>query len=567
MTIKKMRPAKYSNNAISESKSIALLELILDKSKVITHLSKNDKTPNYDGFIEVIDNEGYPVGKIETQIKTHRENYTSPSFSVELKLLVYARDVAQLPFFLIAVDQKNNKAFWKEISRDSAIQLIDKALDKSRKQKSISIKFENENEIYHNPPYNIWGAIVEEHKKLIYNSGEINKQLLVTTAELNRLKSEFNERNSNSNYIQMHIFLDTLNNLFYNEFKIIKKLFVSDFWKLGLITFGEVTEKRIAYSLFSIGWNENFKQIDSYQESQNFQEFINNYPSVKSYSNKNPIVEIPVNYAYETLWEYLKLMLDKKFLWPNNESLERELLFYLKDTQFNGNKIEEVKTLELISFKQEIEEYLILIPENKRRLMQVFPELTDNLYRALDYIQNLRIQGKNSIIRQTPSKQTMQSIAISVGETGQFPENIASTLFDYWDVLLRSYENVVEEFFPQIKSELSNYNCTYIIIPFIELSSVNNKTFGIGWLSVLKLNNAMGKQGIKVIIEKNDSNIKLDYKNNTVLYKDKKYKYVNYSIEKIVISRLGDNMPIRKGVYNLLAENLKRYFEKRMVNL
>lgn len=557
--MKKITAKRYTRNASSDMSSITTLKSILDLKKVIAHLSENDKTPNYDGYLEILDDKGIPIGKIETQVKTHREKYSNPSFSVTLNLLAYAKDVVQLPFILVAVDQKNKMAFWTEITPENARIFIDKALGGKQKSNSFSIQFEKGNEISLNPPYGSWKKIIENHKKLFRESTEINRQLIISEAELKKLKLklDFIERDENPNYVQMHIFLDTLNNLFSSEFKIIRKLFVSDFWKFGIIIFGEVTESRIAYSLFSIDWNENPRQINKYKESNDFQKFISDYPSVRAYSGKNPILTTPVNYAYVKLWEYIKLMLDRKLLWPNNQYLQQEFLFHLKDTKFRNLTIEEIQELDLSSFKERIDNYLRLIPGSEKKLMHEFPEMNGNLFRALDYIQNFRIQGKQIINRLSPSKISLQNIATSVGERGKLPENIQTTLFDYWNALLNSYENVLDEFFPLVKEELSNNNSTYIIIPFIDASS-----FNIAYLAVLKIKNENRKANRKIFIEMNQANVKFDFKKRIVLHNEKKYKFSNYENERMSISSLIDDMPIRKGVYNLLLKNLNNYFEK-----
>lgn len=550
--------ARYTQYASSDMKSITTLKSILDLDKVVAHLSENDKIPNYDGYLEILNSNGIPIGKIETQVKTHRENYSKPSFSVKLNLLAYARDVVQLPFILIAVDQKNKKAFWKEITHENARLFINEALARKPKSNSYSIQFDKENEIAENPPYDKWKEIIESHKKLFRETTEINKQLIISEVELKKLKLklDFIERDVSQNYVQIHIFLDTLNNLFSKEFKIIKKLFVSDFWKFGIVTFGDVTENRITYSLFSIDWNENLRQINTYEGSNDIQNFINDYPSVRAHSGKNPILKTPVKYAYEKLWEYLKFMLDKKLIWPNDQYLQQEFLFHINDTKFGNLKIEEPNTLNLVFIKEQIDNYLNLIPESEKKLMKDFPEINGNLYRALDYIQNFRILKKKLINRLSPSKISLQNITTSVGEKGKLPEDIKTTLFDYWHALLNSYENVLDEFFPLVKEELSNNNYTYIIIPVI-----NDSTFNIPYLRVLKFNT---KKKLKrnIFIEMNQSNIKLDFKNGVIIYNEKKYKFLNCENEIMSISSLIDDMPIRKGVYHLLNKHLKNYFER-----
>lgn len=367
------------------------------------------------------------------------------------------------------------------------------------------------------------------------------------------------EREESPNYIQLHIFLDTLNNLFSNEFKIIRKLFVSDFWKFGIITFGQITENRIAYSLFSIGWDKNLKQINTYPESNGFDNFVSDYLSFRGYSNANPVLASPVKHAYERVEEYLKLMLERNLIWPNNQYLQNEYLFYIKDWQFRDT--EETRAIDLISLKEQIENYFKLIPYKERK-MREFPEMKNNLYRALEYIQNFRIEGKTAINRLSPSQQTLQNISLSVGQSGKFPSNIESMLFDYWNTLLNSYENVLDEFFPLIKEELSNNNSTYIIIPFIDASSFNDRIFNIPYLSIVKFKNGNRSPNRKIFIEINQANVKLDFKKRVILYNEKKYKFSNYENERMSISSLIDDMPIRKGVYNLLTKNLKSYFEK-----
>jgi len=48
MSIEEIKSAEISDSSVSERKSITILEGILDPSKVVTYLNKNDKTPNYD---------------------------------------------------------------------------------------------------------------------------------------------------------------------------------------------------------------------------------------------------------------------------------------------------------------------------------------------------------------------------------------------------------------------------------------------------------------------------------------------------------------------------------------
>jgi hypothetical protein len=192
--------------------------------------------------------------------------------------------------------------------------------------------------------------------------------------------------------------------------------------------------------------------------------------------------------------------------------------------------------------------------------MNEFPQMNKNLYRALDYIQNFRIQGKTSINRLSPSKKSLDNIATSVGEKGKFPDNIKTTLFNYWNTLLNSYENVLDEFFPLVKKEFKN-SSIYIIVPFIDNRPFNGRSFNTAYLNVLKLTIKNKQTNRKFFIELNPDNLKVDFKNDTVQHNEKKYKFSRYEKETINISSLIGDMPIRKRVYIHLFKDLKNYFE------
>ena len=76
---------------------------------------------------------------------------------------------------------------------------------------------------------------------------------------------------------------------------------------------------------------------------------------------------------------------------------------------------------------------------------------------------------------------------------------------------------------------------------------------------IIKLKDHNPETNKKIIIEKNESKISVDYFSKTITYNSDQYSI--YEIEKIRFSELSDDMPIRKGVYNLLRKNLKMYFD------
>jgi hypothetical protein len=139
---------------------------------------------------------------------------------------------------------------------------------------------------------------------------------------------------------------------------------------------------------------------------------------------------------------------------------------------------------------------------------------------------------------------------------GKFPKNINNILIEYWDALLNSYEDVLTEFFPYIKDELSNHNDfnTVIIIPSIK----KENNICSGWFKIWKLKSNDGSKDFKIIIDKRNDNIK--FKKDLVYYKKK--KYIQYKPDRMVFSDLTIEMPIRNGVYKLLINHLGRYFNQ-----
>lgn len=62
--------SKHSKTAFDESESITILKGLLESTREIkTFFGENDRTPNYDGTFELINQEGEPVKQFIVQIK------------------------------------------------------------------------------------------------------------------------------------------------------------------------------------------------------------------------------------------------------------------------------------------------------------------------------------------------------------------------------------------------------------------------------------------------------------------------------------------------------------------
>ncbi len=66
---KRIRPAAYPQTDTPEVAAVATFEFLANHKNLKLDVWKRDKIPNIDGYIEIVDDLGYPVGKLEVQIK------------------------------------------------------------------------------------------------------------------------------------------------------------------------------------------------------------------------------------------------------------------------------------------------------------------------------------------------------------------------------------------------------------------------------------------------------------------------------------------------------------------
>ena len=301
--MRELKPAKNSSQSQSEIVSVNIAEGLLLNRGFYPYLSKNDKTPNTDGSIDINDSEGYPLGKIEVQIKTLPDQYSRPSFNATLKMLVYARG-SQLPFVLIAVDQINKRAFWREITPELARERIGVAINKNPNQETIVIHFDKEDKLSKSGLYNKWLEIINTNKTILKSWSKINSEIEDYRTQVLALTSELEESDSESdnNFIFLNKYLEKLNSLTNNEFLTIKQIFKNDFWRFGVAVF-KFNEESLAYGLYPIGWNENKKQILRFKtEPANFGDYAFRYNFLKAYGGSNPIIESPEKYALQIMF-------------------------------------------------------------------------------------------------------------------------------------------------------------------------------------------------------------------------------------------------------------------------
>ena len=113
------KPKRSSSpNDVSEKGSVLCVQQLLSGTNTTTRLSDNDKTANYDGYIELLVSD-FIRGKITVQVKTYETRYAGvPKFPVPTSLLGYAQSVPTEVVMLLVANPAENAVYWKHISRE-----------------------------------------------------------------------------------------------------------------------------------------------------------------------------------------------------------------------------------------------------------------------------------------------------------------------------------------------------------------------------------------------------------------------------------------------------------------
>ncbi|MBI4680868.1 MAG: DUF4365 domain-containing protein [Nitrospirae bacterium] len=156
------KSAKHTISSFHDREAISRLEVILNTHRLVApDLKKDDTWPNHDGYLEVLDVNGYLRGTIVAQVKTldqrKIEKKISYSFNDD-KFLSFCSETRENPILLIGVDRHNNIAYWLEMTPQSV-----------KKLKNMTVYFYRENIISEdNSSYHdAWLAICEDRKEKI----------------------------------------------------------------------------------------------------------------------------------------------------------------------------------------------------------------------------------------------------------------------------------------------------------------------------------------------------------------------------------------------------------------
>jgi hypothetical protein len=321
-----VNPAPYSKTNTAELEAIKIFTGLLPSAFIKHDVKFNDKTPNTDGQLEIVDEKQYPVGKIEVQIKAIPSGATS--FQCPIESIAYSEKIS-IPFILVCVDITNRKAYFRHLNRQILPQL-------PPDQKTFVLKFDPKIHAISDETQYIrqWTAIIGEYQKRISDYPRASQ--IANQIDLNRISIE--------DRVYFQQFIEHANQLLDMKFPCVKEQFFNGVWKLG-VAVSSADKERVAYQLFTIQPGEpDIRVVGTAMDlvmpsfgpdpSKVTSAWISAPPGGKEFQYHWTIrsaLKSPIEEASALLYAYLEKMLEAKSFPLRGERLSVEYLFWFVD--------------------------------------------------------------------------------------------------------------------------------------------------------------------------------------------------------------------------------------------
>lgn len=597
--------APYPDTNIPETDAIIIFCSIVNKNVKTHNIQRMDKIPNHDGFLEITDDNQTPIGQIFVQIKKLPEkNSATPKYSCNTGFLAYCEDSIS-PVLLIAVDTKNEVAYWCLI--DS---LFLKHLKIKTHAKTKTIKFPMKNAIKKGDSDYLdeWKEIIRRRKMKIdgYDSLETTNEKLKEANALLSSKSNSLLGLEKVEFEKVHRFLDELNIQLDTDFASIKKIFYNSCWKLG-IAYSNYTKDNITYMLYPIDFHKNDLQIK--QMSHEFEDDVNHMGlPVTGHYHENPIENQPEDYANEYIRDKIKELFESKLLPLNNISLFREIMFSfidrfhdclglekkdcytIKEMRFSLNIylpiwiIEVLRNKEISLGRQNFIDPDIILSKLSRIEIGEFDEKVKKIIQSNQFNSEKFILGN----RQYPLKLIMQMLnspsfddLVEIKRYYISPnydrcannyiwspyssEDIKENITRFYNKIPEIYDNIIDSFFPTLKQQLAffaNYDRLIIILNVEDdCTSPDIPTMDIYYL-IKSGEDKYNENGIDIYI-KNEDCVPInsdDHNVSEIMLYGQQYTIPRKGGR--VLKYIFDDLPMHSYLYELLEERFDNFFRK-----
>ena len=600
------KPARFPNNNTEEYNSVLKFLDILDKNQIKPDPKLIDKFPNTDGECTITDEEQYTKGKFEIQLKTLPDSeIDKPKYQCELPFLKHC-EISLLPVILIIVNAKNECAFWLHMDRD-----LLKQLAKKRKGKSVVVHIPKENIVTRKNKEYIkkWIEIVELYIQRKINS-EVQEVYKKKYEELYKLFENYPKPIHTvgfENLKKLNLFIDTINNSLDGDFKSIKEVKFSTFWKIS-IAYTDFNEEKVSYAIIPIKYGDNDLLI---REVQSLNPMMRDRMArnIVSHYTKNPIKNNPIEYAYsfikkETLDviqnQYIKLICNQLALEYLTDFYDftKEILPIKTDSKFYTDEFYDVIVNYLPIWA---EEYYIF---QKRQIIDsiiyfdiedVFWHiLKDDLdkittkanirYKTKDYCKysfmgtskkiSLKyvLESLNLLKRQEINKFNRAFPAKTYSNNSNFvwswytPETAFEKLSFIYTELPKVYDLFIETYFPNLFNILNYYSDFKLLIVNIDYKKEFDSFSDSPGIELFYLNTTEKIQP-KTQIYLNSINCPLNLRQSREYFEKgiviDNIKYNLTSCSGGVIDLLYDKFTLREYLYKILKDRFEQYFKTK----
>jgi hypothetical protein len=602
--VKARRAAAYSRTDTPETLAIDIFRYLIDHEKVKLDIKERDKYPNIDGYLEIVDELRIPICKLEAQVKKLPED--GRKIQCPVALFSYSA-TACLPVLLIGVDTKRKKAYWVHITKELAAKSIN-----GSNQKTKVIFFPGNNVLDGKDTRYImeWKTIAETYQKKI--------------RDYDKVKAAFEELSKASNpalgvdkrsFRDIHIFLDKLNALLDGRFSMVKEIFYPHAWKVGLAYY-EYTDNSLSYSLYPTPYTRNdvqIKEIDAFLRKQLRSKGL----GFTGHNVENPIKLRPREYAIDVAESKTLRVLENRLLNHDNEFLAREFIFAFIDrfseqmglVRKDSYSVDELRiafSLHLRIWVDEAIKFMVKVQRNQVRspthLLYGMPyfdpemlitQIMDDERKEIEHTVKKRIEQEDRVSvlpigNRRFSFRIFSEFLSYLGSKGLqridriylpkdysrlkggrgwvwnvfSPDMVEANLKVFFDNLPNVYNDLVLQNFPEILEELPLFGeSSHVVVSFSakeECKAFRDRpTIEFFYLKTENGNNlqieVFRKDEIREILD--FSAIKLG---EDIIIDGRKCKLISMSDG--VLDFIYDDLTMFNFIYDILKENLKKYF-------
>src|SRR5450755_1120354 len=313
--------AKHTRDARNDKVAVArVTDWITSADYAVPNIATYDTWPNYDGLVDLIDEQGYIKGVLFVQVKKlPARQHLSYTFKDEGKFLAYCKELARwIPILFIGVDLENNCAYWLHMSEEILRQLGDGQTIHFKVNQSFSA---DEHESIRS-----WHTVTARYADIACERSALEEQL-------KNLKQNIASNLIGVNkpeFLKLHMFLDEYNRLLDHDLSIVKKVYYPTAWKLG-IAYAEYTPTTLSYFLYPIQLTANDVVIKKLNPAA-FKPLKPTPPGSTWHTGKNPLEENALTYAKALVRKNVDTILKQKLLDHSvSTTLAREYIFAYVD--------------------------------------------------------------------------------------------------------------------------------------------------------------------------------------------------------------------------------------------